>query len=184
MRTITTILSLACLAFTAFASMPELSRFLRARTDGACREWATNQGEDARYAWGMQEDGSSSLKSATARLRDECRGFAKPEIVGFGSSAGFDEAYCARHPGFRICANATGPRDVPNTAACVVDDPSQPLNLRDAPDGRVTGSVDNGKGVRVLNVADDVRGKAWAYVADGRGEPLGWVFRSFVRCSK
>jgi hypothetical protein len=68
-----------------------------------CQEWAAMQDEDAIYMWGIREDGTSSREIAILRLTLHCLGDAPPEIVGFGSSAGFDEAYCERHPDVQLC---------------------------------------------------------------------------------
>jgi hypothetical protein len=40
---------------------------------------------------------------AIERLARSCMGQKKPEIVGFGSSVGFDQAYCKQHRSERIC---------------------------------------------------------------------------------
>ena len=43
---------------------------------------------------GILDDGNSDRAVAVRRLADDCLGKPKPEIVGFGSSAGFDRDYC------------------------------------------------------------------------------------------
>jgi hypothetical protein len=53
--------------------------------------------------WGVQETGKSSPDLAQNRLLGYCLGEPTPEIVGFGSSAGFDKEYCRRHPSAGIC---------------------------------------------------------------------------------
>jgi hypothetical protein len=41
-------------------------------------------------------------------LADDCLGKPKPEIVGFGSSAGFDRDYCRHHPRQKMCLISHG----------------------------------------------------------------------------
>jgi hypothetical protein len=67
---------------------------------------------------------------------------------------------------------------------CRVSDPTgTPLNLREAPGGRVVGVLPNGAVVRRSEQVSDQRGRAWVMIhpAEG-GSPLGWVFREFVSC--
>jgi ribosomal protein S28E/S33 len=66
---------------------------------------------------------------------------------------------------------------------CRVTDPTgTPLNVRSAPNGLVTGQLRNGQIVRLAETARDERGRAWAFVHDRAGDPIGWVFREFVSC--
>lgn len=53
--------------------------------------------------WGIQESGNSSRDIALLRLALSCLGDKTPEIVGFGSSAGFDATYCKKHRSAQIC---------------------------------------------------------------------------------
>lgn len=91
------------LAAPAYAAMPSLTSTPKPATASACERWAGAQDEDAIYMWGMQESGESSNKVALARLTGFCMGKPKPEIVGFGSSVGFDDAFCAKHRSAKIC---------------------------------------------------------------------------------
>jgi hypothetical protein len=57
--------------------------------------------------------------------------------------------------------------------ACTVADPTRtPLNVRDAPNGRVVMTLSNGAKVGQAG-ARDHRGKRWSLVANEAG-PLGW----------
>ncbi|HZP09218.1 hypothetical protein, partial [Methyloceanibacter sp.] len=55
------------------------------------------------YMWSTQEDGTHPPEVGLNRLTLYCMGQDRPEIVGFGSSIGFDTAYCDRHPGIKLC---------------------------------------------------------------------------------
>jgi hypothetical protein len=46
---------------------------------------------------GILDDGNSDRAVAVRRLADDCLGKPKPDIVGFGSSTGFDKDYCRHH---------------------------------------------------------------------------------------
>jgi TonB family protein len=102
-RTLTLILFLIA-ATPALATMPELTDKPSVINSGTCARWATNQNPGDVYPiWGIQEDGSVSNDVAIKRLIDECMGKPMPGIVGFGTSAGFEQDYCGRHPTFGIC---------------------------------------------------------------------------------
>jgi TonB family protein len=108
-RTLTLLLLLIA-ATPAFATMPELTDRPSVINPGACARWATNQNPREVYPiWGMQEDGSVSNDAAIKRLIDVCMGKPMPEIVGFGTSAGFEQDYCSRHPTFGICKKYAAP---------------------------------------------------------------------------
>ncbi len=65
-------------------------------------------------------------------------------------------------------------------AFCRVADPSgTPLNLRDAPDGAVIGTLGNGTAVTV----GPAEGR-WARIARPDGRPLGWAFRRYLDCAQ
>jgi Flp pilus assembly protein TadD len=68
---------------------------------------------------------------------------------------------------------------------CKVTDPTgTPLNVRDSPNGTITGTLSNGATVTIVEskVADN--GKPWVKVVDAQTEkPIGWIFRDFVSCS-
>lgn len=70
---------------------------------------------------------------------------------------------------------------------CVVSDPTGTLlNVREAPNGRVVGTIANGVWVSVRTRTTE-RGKAWAYIHDSDmagtiGPPLGWVFDAYLKC--
>ena len=87
----------------AHANTPLLTPKPKKPSQAACREWAAKQDDDAIEMWGTQEDGTSSRISALDRLARSCMGQRPPEIIGFGSSAGFDDEYCKRHPKFKLC---------------------------------------------------------------------------------
>jgi hypothetical protein len=83
--------------------MPTLTPVPGRVTPNSCRTWATAQSSDAIDMWGIKEDGSSSGDVAALRLTTFCMGGGRPEIVGFGSSVGFDHEYCVRHPDAGVC---------------------------------------------------------------------------------
>jgi hypothetical protein len=104
---------LAILMFTllvttsAYATMPRLTPEPKPATPTTCKEWAAKQDNapdnDALEMWGIQENGISSRDVALRRLFLYCLGQSPPEIVGFGSSVGFNEAYCEKHPTTKLC---------------------------------------------------------------------------------
>ena len=67
---------------------------------------------------------------------------------------------------------------------CTVTDPTgTPLNVRDGPNGTITGTLSNGAAVTIAEskVADN--GKPWVKVVDAETvRPIGWVLREFVSC--
>ncbi|MBN8938526.1 MAG: SH3 domain-containing protein [Rhizobiales bacterium] len=67
---------------------------------------------------------------------------------------------------------------------CRVMDPTgTPLNIRDAPNGAVLGTVRNGTLVTSVRSGEDDRGRPWVYIADrASGKPMGWVIREFIAC--
>ncbi len=69
-------------------------------------------------------------------------------------------------------------------AECIVADPTPtPLNARTAPNGRIIATLDNGQQVTIIDRADDERMRSWVYVSDPEtGQPIGWVFRSYIVC--
>jgi hypothetical protein len=87
----------------AAATMPRLTEMPNPPSDTTCKNWAGRQDEDAIYMWGIQQNGSSSRNVALDRLVRHCSGEPIPDIVGFGSSIGFDEAYRKRFPTIRLC---------------------------------------------------------------------------------
>jgi hypothetical protein len=69
-------------------------------------------------------------------------------------------------------------------AECIVADPTPtPLNARTAPNGRIIATLKNGQPVTIIDRADDERIRQWVYVSDPEtGQPIGWVFRSYIVC--
>ena len=69
---------------------------------------------------------------------------------------------------------------------CKVTDPTgTPLNVRNAPNGRVIGTLKNNTEVYIEQTASDDRGRSWAQVSSyrkGRRRIAGWVFREFISC--
>lgn len=66
---------------------------------------------------------------------------------------------------------------------CTVTDPTgTPLNVRNAPGGRVIGRLRNGTEVYIEESCSDEQGCAWAKVSNPNRRSLGWVFREFVSC--
>ena len=67
---------------------------------------------------------------------------------------------------------------------CIVADPTPtPLNVRVAPNGRVTRTLDNGQEVHVIDRTIDGRLKQWAYVSEPKtNKPIGWVYGGYIVC--
>ncbi len=106
MRMIYALAVAMCCATGANATMPLLTAQPGTPTLIGCREWALSQTEDAIEMWGRKQNGSSSRDTAIKRLIDLCRGVQPPDIVYFGSSVGFDDAYCKEHKTEKICLHA------------------------------------------------------------------------------
>jgi hypothetical protein len=87
----------------ANATMPMLTPVPTKETKATRKAWAGKQDADVICMWGLLDSGVSWPEVAKHRLTDFCTGLGKPEIVGFGSSAGFDRDYCAKYPTVRIC---------------------------------------------------------------------------------
>ena len=86
--------------------MPRLGEMPDRRTDSNCWKWAEEQvksDDEIPIMWGRRDDGSSETAIAVRRLADYCTGKSIPDIVGFGSSVGFDRDYCQRHPTHKVC---------------------------------------------------------------------------------
>lgn len=99
------ILLVVSLVPRAQATMPPLTPTPKPASHSACERWAARQDEDAIYMWGTMEAGGTSKPFAITRLTAFCMGGEKPDIIGFGSSVGFDDAYCAKHRAAPICQN-------------------------------------------------------------------------------
>jgi hypothetical protein len=67
---------------------------------------------------------------------------------------------------------------------CKVTDPTgTPLNVRDSPNGKITGTLANGSLVGIVEYKDAANGKPWVKIVDHKTKtPIGWVFREFVSC--
>ena len=65
--------------------------------------------------------------------------------------------------------------------ACTVADPTgTPLNIRDAPNGRVVMTLSNG--TKVTKTGErNLGGKRWSLVANEAGA-LGWAFSAYLDC--
>ncbi len=87
----------------AMANMPMLTPLPSLPTAETCQQWAAAQGEEAREMWGVMESGKYLPEVGTLRLALMCLGDKPPAIVGFGSSAGGDAAYCKANPRTAIC---------------------------------------------------------------------------------
>ncbi|MCH4560968.1 hypothetical protein [Mesorhizobium jarvisii] len=98
-------MAVVILAGPAQASMPVLTPAPNPATAATCTHWAVQQDEDTLYMWGTTESGVSSKDKAIQRLIGFCLGRKVPDIVGWGSSVGFDEVYCKKHVRAPICAN-------------------------------------------------------------------------------
>jgi hypothetical protein len=96
------IIALAFLS-PAYATMPALTPAPDSPNPISSEKWAAEQDDDAIEMWGTQENGISSRTVALHRLADSCMGHEPPDIIGFGSSAGFDRAYCKKHTSSKLC---------------------------------------------------------------------------------
>ena len=69
-------------------------------------------------------------------------------------------------------------------AACIVADPTPtPLNVRTAPYGRITATLDNGQSVYIIDHTTDRQSREWVYVSDpDTDKPIGWVYRDYIVC--
>ena len=67
---------------------------------------------------------------------------------------------------------------------CKVTDPTgTPLNVRESPNGKITGTLANGTEVTIVESKDAANGKPWVKIVDYKTKrPIGWVFREFVSC--
>jgi hypothetical protein len=88
---------------SAHATMPTLTERPNPASPTTCREWAAAQDSEALEMWGIQEDGKFSQSVGINRLASFCMGQPQPEIVGFGSSEGFDREYCYKHKEQDLC---------------------------------------------------------------------------------
>lgn len=95
--------SILIVAGNVNATMPMLTDQPKPALPATCKEWAAKQDDEALEMWGVQEDGKSSRTVGINRLASYCMGQPKPEIVGFGSSAGFDRDYCNKHQEQDVC---------------------------------------------------------------------------------
>ena len=67
---------------------------------------------------------------------------------------------------------------------CQVTDPTgTPLNVRTAPNGKITGKIKNGTVVYVGEYRYDSKGRPWAMVFDAKTDQyIGWVYHEFISC--
>lgn len=93
----------SCAVFPAYATMPLLTEKPASPNQTSCEKWAAEQDDDAIEMWGIQDSGISSRTAALRRLARSCLGKRQPSIVGFGSSVGFDDAYCEQHKTAQVC---------------------------------------------------------------------------------
>ena len=111
-------LSWLLLINSAYATMPVLTDAPNTKSIASCSAWAKKQSEDAIDMWGIQEDGTTSPSAAVRRLTDSCLGKKKPDVVGFGSSAGYSDYYCSKHSKTKLCQSyLQNSRSVPQPSA-------------------------------------------------------------------
>lgn len=106
MRTFILILVLyGAMGQVALATMPTLTDEPAHKTVRTCKLWAKAQRaqSDAYEMWGILSDGETADEVAYLRLFAYCLTGDTAEIVGFGSSAGFNESYCQKHSDQPIC---------------------------------------------------------------------------------
>jgi hypothetical protein len=69
---------------------------------------------------------------------------------------------------------------------CIVADPHPPLNVRDRPNGRIRGKLNNGEGILAIGISSDQK---WLYyfIPDGLNgigpSEIGWVWLAYLKCS-
>lgn len=68
---------------------------------------------------------------------------------------------------------------------CRVADPTGTLlNVREAPNGPIVGSLTNGTSLQIIGNQQDTKGRTWVQIQPlGDDRPLGWAFRDYVNCS-
>ena len=114
------------------ATMPQLTDTPQPPTFQACSDWASKQSDDAIDMWGIQEDGSpSSHDKGKSRLLSSCLGDHVPDVVGYGSSVGFNDEFCASHQSLKICSKSASENeeqqattDTPQTKPMTADQSS------------------------------------------------------------
>ncbi|MDB5580379.1 MAG: hypothetical protein JWR80_5555 [Bradyrhizobium sp.] len=104
-------------AVCAQATMPSLTTTPSPATSATCAKWSRQQDSEAVEMWGVRrEGGAASRELGLERLRLACMGDDRPAIVGFGSSAGFDDDYCTKNADAGICRDrvaAAAAKDAP-----------------------------------------------------------------------
>lgn len=69
---------------------------------------------------------------------------------------------------------------------CKVTDPTgTPLNIRNAPNGKVINQLRNGREVLITNSSYDNKGRVWVYLEGnykGEYRYWGWAIREFISC--
>jgi hypothetical protein len=69
----------------------------------------------------------------------------------------------------------------PRMHTCIVIDPSPPLNVREAPNGKILSGLERGEKVIMNGGPVMYRGEAWANVTSiNNSEVHGWVFKSLI----
>lgn len=83
------------------------------------------------------------------------------------------------------CGKTLAPGIHEDAVACTIKDPTgTPLNIRDAPNGNILGTVRNGETVRVYRVMEH-KGKLWAEAyRDPSDNAVGWVFDAYLKCEE
>jgi hypothetical protein len=170
------------------ANMPMLTDEPRPSSPAACKEWAAKQDDEALEMWGIQEDGKSSRGVGINRLASYCMGQPKPEIVGFGSSAGFDRDYCKKHQEQDLCT--ARPKNVTSDTS-----QANPSFAQPSEEGYPTDKLVPWRNIRVLNdpttqlIVEGEKGKVYrisggirGYLLNGeKGGPAVNICRAFEK---
>jgi hypothetical protein len=82
--------------------------------------------------------------------------------------------------GFLAVLLTVGPARSASIECTIADPTGTPLNVRDAPNGRVMMTLSNGAKVRKTGEREH-RGKHWSLVGNEAGV-LGWVFSAYLDC--
>lgn len=102
-------------------------------------------------------------------------------IVGFRNPVNLPAAQTPVQPTAPPVAKVQpAPPPKPSATRCIVADPTDtPTNVRDAPNGNILTTLNDGASVVISRIDSDSRGRPWAKVY---GDAEGWVFRKFLRC--
>jgi hypothetical protein len=86
-------------------------------------------------------------------------------------------------PGRRQCRNRQRPCGSAIRRLALHGQRPDPLNVREAPQGRIIGGLHNGMPVRLVDISYDGLGRPWGFILDwNTGRAIGWVFCAYINC--